>query len=778
MTGLIVGPVAGAVTRQRAGPAARWICSLGVAVVIAASLLRTGVGAVDMLRYVGYWGVAVILPGLVVSRALLGPRRTLIEDVSVAGATGVSLEIIAWMAGVALGLGDTIRFWWVPVLVAAAVVAPWRRRIVARVDERLPVRHSVALSAAIVLVIMRVDVGNFRVTPLPPRPSTIFLDNWWQLSLVQELMRYERPQVPQVAGEPLNYHYFANIHIASAARLSGVLPEVVLFRLWLVPVVIISIGLAFALGRVLTSSAAGGVATAWLAYAIPVGVYLWPELTTVVMATGTPILFHSPSQIMGNVGIMSGALGTVLLLRSGSARGLRAWLFLVLVGASGMKSTILPILLAGTVLAWVRAAIIRSRRSRALALLASVLVLLLLASLRVASGNSGGAIVLLGTLRSFRVYAEAVNDTTMRAVNSGILLDSIDSGRALAFAGLGVLLFIGIHTPRLLGVLSLARRRTRGDLVTWWLAGAVLAGYAAVFVLDHIGLSQTWFAHGSGQLGAALTVAALWTAARESGTGWRRIVIRGALAGATLSLIVVYAVDVRRSAGGYGVLDEVLFPLLVIGIAVGAIAGWIRWGPPGRAASGGGWALALAIAVGAVIPAGAADALQNTYRWVQGVNYRPGAHVVNTLSQGELEAMLWLRSNSDPSDVIVTNVHCQPPTNTPNCNARGFWVVGLSGRRAVLEGWAYTDEAQELQGVGGRIFSNQPAPFVERAQLNDAAMAGDVDALATLVDDYGVRWIVAVHRAGAAPDYPGSVAAVRFDNGEVTILAVETGSRG
>lgn len=59
--------------------------------------------------------------------------------------------------------------------------------------------------------------------------------------------------------------------------------------------------------------------------------------------------------------------------------------------------------------------------------------------------------------------------------------------------------------------------------------------------------------------------------------------------------------------------------------------------------------------------------------------------------------MIWVRSNTGVSDTIATNVHCRPVTNqAEGCDSRGFWVAGLTGRRAVLEGWGYTSEAQAL----------------------------------------------------------------------------------
>ncbi|MFW2335262.1 hypothetical protein [Ilumatobacter sp.] len=447
------------------------------------------------------------------------------------------------------------------------------------------------------------------------------------------------------------------------------------------------------------------------------------------------------------------------------------WLVLVVVGASGAKSTVLPILVGATATALVWAVVTRSRSIRPLAVAAGGLLVLQGLILTVASGSAGGRVVVLGTLKILPAYTGLVDDRTLRGLNDGLVLDSIRSPRNLLYAVLAVVVSLAIHGYRLAGLLILTRRTGRADVVNWWLSGAICAGFGLTLVIDHMGSSQEFFAMTVIPLGSALTVTALWQATRGWGHVRRQLVLWATASGCVLTLLLEYFVRERQSAGGYGALDRLLFPMLLLAVvAVAAIIARRRL----QCSAGTTLAIFLTVVIGAVVPSQVDSVARAAYRWVQPVEYPSDEEHVDFLTTGELESMMWLRSNTGDSEVTVTNVHCRPlDQQGPLCDARGFWVVGLSGRRSVLEGWAYTREAKAAHGVGGRIFSRQLSPFVERAGLIEALFDGaDLDALRKLRDDYDARWIVVAHRAGPVPAVPATIASVRFENGEVTILEI------
>ena len=748
-----------------------YVPALVLAALVLTSLVRTGVSGSDITRYVIYWVVAVVLPGKVVARALIGVRRTVIEDLALSAITGVSLEILAWVVGVVTGLGSIVRFWWVVVLLAGVAVPALRRQVLDRVPDRMRVGQATGLAVVVALILMQLDLTGFRFAPVPPHASGIFDDLWWHLSLVQEMMKYEPPQTPQVAGVPFHYHYFADVQMASGARLSGVPPEVILFRLWPVAAVLLCVSLGFTLGRTLTRSVSGGVLSTGLMYAVPATAYIWPNI-----GTFAPSMFQytSPSQILAESGIVVSALAIIELLRAGPSPRLAVWSAIVVVGSAGDKSTIVPIVAAGAVVALVRAAATRSWSAvRLLGAITAVLAVLGVVILNYAAGTEGGKIVLFGTLRVIPSFTDLVPTSQLRGLNNGLVLDSIDSPRRLAIAVLAAAVLLGIHGYRLAGISGLFRRHLRADLAVWFLVGAVLAGYGASLSFDQIGLSQVYFASTAAPLGAALTVRVLHDSVTRSAGNKRLVLLTGAVLGGGTALIVKKAVDIRENYGGFHDLERMLLPPTVV--AVVAALSWLVWrlvrhGRPSDVA----WAVAFAAVLGLAIPNLVQTTWDNAHSWVRPVHYRDYG-VGEQLPSGDLDAMIWLRSHSGANDVVMTNAHCVPVTAQahPICAARAFWVSGLSGRRVVLEGWAYTDKAQCLQGVGGRTYSAQLSPYKKRYRLNEAVFdKGDVSALDTMRADYKVRWIVAVHSAGATPTLPADTARVRYDNGDVTIYEV------
>ena len=138
--------------------------------------------------------------------------------------------------------------------------------------------------------------------------------------------------------------------------------------------------------------------------------------------------------------------------------------------------------------------------------------------------------------------------------------------------------------------------------------------------------------------------------------------------------------------------------------------------------------------------------------------------------------MLWLDDTADQGDIVATNHYCRPADSPAElCDARGFMVSGLGGRRVVLEGWGYTPEAQQLHGFEGRSFANQPAPWPERYELSQMAFEQPSAALTEqLRDDYGASWLVGLRRAGPVSPRIAEFADVAFDNGDVIIYRLRS----
>jgi hypothetical protein len=97
-------------------------------------------------------------------------------------------------------------------------------------------------------------------------------------------------------------------------------------------------------------------------------------------------------------------------------------------------------------------------------------------------------------------------------------------------------------------------------------------------------------------------------------------------------------------------------------------------------------------------------------------------------------------------------------------------VSALTGRRALVESWGYTDQAVAADEVGGKKYYLQPAPDPRRYTVNQRVFAqGDPADVATLRTRYHVRWLFADSRVGPIPPRLARSATLRHAEGPVSI---------
>jgi hypothetical protein len=152
---------------------------------------------------------------------------------------------------------------------------------------------------------------------------------------------------------------------------------------------------------------------------------------------------------------------------------------------------------------------------------------------------------------------------------------------------------------------------------------------------------------------------------------------------------------------------------------------------------------------------------------------RPPVNRSAALSSAEMSAALWLNTHAGKNDLVATNVHCLSFDLKRVCDARGFWVTGFGGRRALIESWGYSDAAVAANGVNGLRYAQQPAPDRAVYDLNQRAFAvGDPADIQRLRDEYGVRWLFADTRAGPVAAGLAQTADIRLVSGPVTIYEI------
>ena len=735
---------------------------------------RSDAPLLDILRYAAYFGAGVTVPGVLLLRGCTTNRRTLAEDVGVGTAVGLAYELAGWAIWTGLGL-PWMQVVWALAVPAVFLLVPGLRRFWRLADgPRLPVWWSAALALVVSAAIAFWYAASVHVTTTPPNGRSYYPDLLWHLALVQEAGRHVPPQIPQVAGETMKYHWFADAHLASAEHITGLDPRLIVFRLWFAPLLAATVLCVAALARQVSGYCwTGPVAAAVAVVVTRVG--LWDHSAVVAVM---PAYFLSPSQTYGSLLCVAVAVLMLLVLFGREPR--RAWIPVVmLLGASaGAKPTTIPLLLAGTGLAALFL-LIRNRRLHMASLLTGVglVLLVLLAAMSVTGSTAGTAVRLLGALRVLPGYATVTGDRSYPAPDAGLVIPGLQhaDGRVIQWTVVTLLSLLIAVATCVAPVLVVVVRRTRTDPVYWWLLGALTAGWLGFLLVDHPGAAEYYFLGSAVPFGAVLTTSLAAAGMDERSPRTRRTVLIGSLAAAIFVVVVIRVfgnVGSRPAANeGDAITAAVARPVIWFGVAVLlAVVGWLvlrRVRPTVRG---------LGITVVATTVLGLALAGRTPYEWgdALAMDTPPGPELARPpFSAAENEAADWVGHNVPADDVVATNTLCLLPRLPDKCDARGYIVSGIGGRRAYIEGWAYTAQSMKNQQPGVR-YTDLPSPWPDRVQLTYRAIARPSEATMDELRYAGVRWLFVDHRFGE-PDTEGlrRYADQRFDNGGVQIYELQ-----
>jgi hypothetical protein len=739
-----------------------------VGALLAGAWHQADVPNLDIARYGLYLLVGVVLPGTLVHRALRGSRGNLPEDLGYGAATGLLLQLTGWALAAATGLQVLLPYW--PLLVPVLFLAvPALRRHWRIADPRpLPPAWSWLVCGALVLVI-GAGAASWPGAPLPPADTVYYPDLMYHLALVHEMTRSMPFEVPQLAGDPLRYHYLSDADMAIGSMTTGIPPTTVLLRLWMVPIGAIAVLVIAALTRELSGRwwagpLAGAVAFAGLPLVLGAPVFPYG---------GSSLSFGSPSQTYAMP-----LLGLLVALATDVVRGRtlgRAW-FLVpplALACAGAKSSALPPLVAGLALtalvSWWR----NRRFPRAVAGLFALVAVVMLIGARLFAGGGAGTLGVqpLSLLRWMEPY-----DTTF-GVDDGVArgglfppgLQGIGLTGA-AFVAWIVVWWLLMQAPRLLGVLAL---RKQSDPAAWLLGGMVLAGFGAALLLWHPSASQLYFLLCAAPLGVVLTV---WVLAERVRRWW--VPVAGLGAGALWALLapeVAWPAEVTVGAWAWALAVPVLRALglvLIAAVLLLVLRRTRRLLPAGRdgsAVPAAGLRVLLVVVPAAVLGASIATGAMVS---VTALMSQPAAHpsTARLVTQEEMRAALWLNDHAAADAVVATNVHCVPMARYRPCDARAFWVAGLGGRRTLVESWAYSDATVAANGVGGLKYVLQPPPDPDEYALNQRVFTDANPAdLARLRQEHQVTWLLADSRAGVVAPELTQLAQLRYSAGPVTI---------
>ncbi|MEV0532237.1 hypothetical protein [Kitasatospora sp. NPDC050463] len=755
----------------------RFAPAVAAYLLCAALLLAADTSPADIARYTGYAAWAVLLPGTLVFRALRRRPHTLVEDLVLGAATGLVLELGAWALFVSGGLQDLAIAWPLLVVVPFAAVPALRRHWRPTGYRRQSEGWSWATAGTVALTsVYYYEVFLSRFPILPQDETTRqYGDLPYLLSLAGNA-KYNVPlTLPQAAGEPLHYHWFTFAHMAMGDLVGHIDLPVIEMRLMVPALSALGVLITAVVAQRLSGRAWAGPVAALLVFAVgeftaayPNNVSSWTFGAPAVRLMSFASLSQAYSQplLIALVGVVGDALrrgrdgtgGGVPAL----GRGAFVLTALFALASSAAKASSLPVTLAGLAFAGLMALIGTRRIPWTIVRLGAVVAAAQLFATAVVFNfeSYGLEISPLGNVHGYWADPQHHRTTAVQAVVVGGTL----------FA------FVLNHQLKLVGMVPLMwRRRLRLDPVQWFLLGGALAGPAAYLAVS--GFNASYFTLAGLPFGALLSAWGFCEAFERAALPGRA---RAALGAGALALIAGLTYAFYRHAEGWAAFSvralgsggwKSYYPLLPPLAAAGGLAALalvcaLLWWAlarvvPALRRRGGIVLLTMTLAVG--VPGLALDVLQARHVLWEGTWILPATQV---------EGARWVRSHSDPADVLATNSHCwqfDDYAKGPWCdNYRSHWLGAYSERSVLIEGWAYAPRL--MATAGGQ--ASATAPFWDEAlfKLNeDAFYHPTPDVLRRLNDDHGVRYLVVQRKAGGESPLLKDLTKQVFDNGRVAV---------
>jgi hypothetical protein len=728
----------------------------------AAALLRYDTEWSAVLRFAVLLGVGISLPGTLCWRALRGNVDGFVADVAFGTGLGMALSMLTYLLTRAAGVPLLVlAFPLITIVLFGAV--PGLRQHWRSAGPQVPRWWGWAVAAAcVVAVAVIVRVGLALEPATFPGVAFGYVDMPYHLALAGELKHHVPPSVPYVAGEPLRYHWFFHAQLASMNWQSGIELDLLLRRLMPMLVAVLPVVGAAALATRLSSRNQAGPVAAWLLVGVSsLDVYGWNGAGGVAVANqfSTGVLIHSPTHAYGVPMLFFTVWVAACVLRACASRGDWVLLLVGLVALVGAKATFIPMLVAGAGLAFVVRSLVTRRPDRdAAVLLAAAALVGVVGYAALYSGGAGNKLDFTGTVRLYgpQLGFGRVDVADRPSVVSSTITYAVSWGLCAA------------------GMLGFARRRTWRDPAAALMVGFVLAGLLASFAYSQWSGGQMYFARA---VFPVAIVASAWGLTLLFDGARRALPLAAAsfAVGLAAAWLTVQLTRQRPDPKGRStvVAWQSSWPwLLVIGIA--GVVGVILYVTLRRSLVGWWTAVGLVVvtlfgASSLAVPATLARPLSSRH-CADGPD-RPTCSRRQVPEGGELVAR-YVRAHSRPGDVIATNMHCVP-ADRHACDTRSFWLAGYAERRVLLEGWAYTDQANAWADAGENpVFHAFWDPAMQAA--NDIVFSTPTQAnLVQLRDRHGVRWLVHDRSVAPVPPELEALALGRFEAGSLTVYALQ-----
>ncbi len=745
-----------------------------VTLVVAVALeiwLLTGVGLDQIARFVGYEIGFVAIPGVVVLWALRGRPRGFLELVGLGMPAGFSLEILAFSVTAATGARSLFLLYPVVVTTLGGLVVWLRRRPRTVSAPVVPMSPAVMWAAALTLSagLVYLAIVFIPQAPLPSSrmPVSYIPDFVYEMSKTAEALYHWPPTNPGLSGVPLPYEWFVFFHMAAVSQVTGLSIPIIALRLDFVPFILTFACELLLLGRAITGTAATG------AIALIVVFLLGPLDLTTDSSGSSPFFSAFRGDLAESWTFVFGIMFfTALVYLLGERLGaesqrtrldLTPWLLIVLLllGASGAKATILPVLLVGTGIYALYSAIRRRAKPApqvivALGLEATIFVV----TFRIIYG--GGA-----PFTEFDPLVALSQTLPVVDISKSLLPIVVRASLLPAAYAAGL---AGMLLP-LAGLSYLLRRDHRHQLDRYALCLSMLgAGLLIGNMFHQVSYSEEYFQETGYIAGCIVAADGLRLAWRDVG---RAIPITrrgaalalacwvGALAGLVIATLPaehqsqIAAIREATLLGGGVLFIGGCF--LLARLRGRSQAGFLGLGLiPILAASGLAPVIEIAPTANLILsdaPVAYAKTTENTMRG---------------LTPDLLNALRWLKAHTSINAVIAVSNHWLDAADT---DGRFYYYSAFSERQVFIEG--YDPVRYEITTSWSTA---EGADFAEREILNNYVFNdADNTALQTMTQDYGVRFLLIDAQDDDSDDDNPAVAklgTVVFSNPAATIIAV------
>lgn len=815
---------------RRRSLVARLVTLGAVALALVLAWTSTGTPPAVAAWWLAVVVLGVLAPGWVIVRLVRtgghggpGTRAPSLVDIGWAGPAGLTWTLLVWATGHLVHRQLPSMAVGALVCGTALLVPAGRARILRRgnapatgapnttlahpASTPWPVTAYVVTGIALLVAVRWMwSLGLAAVPPTPVAGRPAYnVDLPYQVSLAGATRRAFRPEYPEVAGSPLDYHWFFH---AAASQLggSGLHDLDVVTRLFPSVLLVLLVLLAAAVGHQLIghwSGAAGAALATSISH--PVLPDAWPIAPIRPLQTYWQ---YSPTATLGWVlGLAVFGCAVAFIRRDPVDAAVPVRLVVPFaVATAGAKSSQLPVLVAGLALAVV-VLVVRRRWTGGLT----------------TSGHGGASA--LGRTVAMLLLMTAAQLTAMRYIypgSYGLALDPIGAARRASVdffgappgsGGVGVLATGVMAVRRLLpGVLMCVgigvalRRRVGGAALAGSIClGALLSGCAAVVGMTHPGMSQWYFFCSAVALAVPVGGAYLGVRAAELSQERGR---RAVLAALLVSAVLAFAAAAAASAvvaghgpparlRGYITMAQALPTATTwvagIGIVLGAClvlacgaAVALGRGLGRRAAQGNGHGrvASFGLLAGATLAsAGLVPQLPvlggTTYDEAHFAAQADSDRLLGVLapSPALFEAGQYLRTHAGLDDVVATNRVWHLREGEQWFDPRDFYVSAFSGLRTDVSGYAYEPLTQADAARRGADLSHlsfrDPGRLEAELRLVTAPTTA---ALGRAYRERGTRWILADERAGVVSPRLGELTEVVFHADGVWLAKLRTPS--